>query len=99
MSGVTHGKGCQQVDEDAVVVAGVQGNVFAACVGHGPDDVQRAIAVEWSDLDCPHAFDLGEGAPEGVAERPSSHAGLEIEAEQRQYLRNLATVMNQLRFI
>src|SRR5918912_382226 len=74
-------EGRHEVDDDAVVVAGVEREVVAPGVGHGAHDVVRPIAAERGDLDRPHARQLGERPPERVVEDASADGGLEVEAE------------------
>ena len=70
--GVSNAVGGHQVVHDGVVVPGVEGDVVAARLGDGADDVEGLVAVERGDLDRDHALDLGELPPEriGAAARP-----------------------------
>src|SRR4051812_27416940 len=71
-----------QVGDDAIVVAGVKGDVRSSALDHGAHDVDGRVSIERRDLDRPDAGNLGEGPPERVAERSSSHRRLQVEAEE-----------------
>jgi hypothetical protein len=90
------GKGREQVDDDAVVVAGVERHVVAPRRGHRAHHVERAVAVERRDL---HRHQvrhrLGEVAPEAVAERAPAHGGLQVEAEHGEHLAHRAAVAHE----
>ncbi len=51
-----------EVGDDGVVVAGVEGDVVPAGVDDGADHVERLVAVERGDLDGDDVGDLGEAA-------------------------------------
>src|SRR5439155_254688 len=59
----------QQIDNDIVVIARVQGNVCrAARLGHRPEHVECLVAVEGRDLDGDHVRDFHEAPPERLRE-------------------------------
>src|SRR5450759_3385108 len=88
----------EQIGDDAIVISRVERDILATRIGDGAHDVERLVAVEWSNLDGPRALDPGELAPEIVAQRASAHCRLQIESEQWQHLRDGAAVADQLRF-
>jgi len=51
-------------------------------VDHGPDDVERLIAVEWSNLDREDGGELGKPAPEGVRKHTAADRRLQVEADE-----------------
>src|SRR5690349_9876163 len=75
--------GCEEVQQDVVVVAGVERDVASTGVGDRSDDIERLVAVERGDLDGDDVFDFREPSPERVGQNASTGRGLEIEAEQR----------------
>ena len=77
-----------EVRDDGIVVAGVQRDVVATGVDDGADDVERLVAIERRDLDGDDARDLGEAAPERVAQRTAAYRRLQVEADDRQPLRH-----------
>src|SRR5215210_7226279 len=87
-----------QVDDDAVVVAGVEGDVGAPGFNDGADDVEGLIAVEGGDFDGDDVVDFGEAPPEFIAKHSAADGGLEIEADDRNYLRDFAGVGDELFF-
>ena len=76
------GERSEEVGEDVVVVAGVEGNVVAAGSEDGADDVECAVAVEGGDFDGDKFRDVGERAPERVTENAAADGGLQIETEE-----------------
>jgi len=72
----------EEVGEDVVVVAGVEGNVVAAGSEDGADDVECAVAVEGGDFDGDKLRDVGERAPERVTENAAADGGLQIETDE-----------------
>src|SRR5690348_12473671 len=71
----------QQIDDDVVVVAGVQRDVAGPSrLDDGADHVDRRVPVERRDLDRDDAVDLGERPPEVEAEAPVADRGLDVEA-------------------
>src|SRR5690606_21659118 len=66
-----------EVEEDMVVVAGVEGDlVRAARSGQRSHHVERLIPIERGDLDRYDRFQLEEAAPKGVIEPPTAHRRL-----------------------
>src|SRR5690606_10682321 len=49
--GRTEEEGSEEIVDDVVVVAGVEGEVPASAVGDGADHVEGGVAVEGRDLD------------------------------------------------
>src|SRR5215468_3971184 len=76
----------QKVEQDVVIIAGIQSNlVGAARVGDGAHDINRVIAVEWCNLHRNHILDLGKLPPEFVGKESASDCGLQIETNHRNY--------------
>ena len=69
--------------DDGVVVPRVERDVVAPGIDDGPDDVERLVAVERSDLDGDHRGNFGEASPEGIRERPAADRRLQVEADER----------------
>jgi len=72
----------EEVGEDVVVVAGVEGNVVAAGSEDGADDVECAVAVERGNFDGDKFRDVGERAPERITENAAANGGLQIESDE-----------------
>ena len=89
-------EGREQVEHDLVVVAGVERDVRAARIRDGAQHVERLIAIERRDLDRDHLRNLGEAAPELVAEHAPADRRLQVESEQRKHLADGAAVLEQL---
>jgi hypothetical protein len=89
-------EGGDEVGDDVVVVAGVEGDVVAAGLGDGADDVEGLVAVEGGHLDGDDVLDLGEAAPEGVGEGAAADGGLEVEADDGQDVGDGAAVGDEL---
>jgi hypothetical protein len=63
----------EQVEDDGVVVASVEGDlVCPAGLRETTNDVDRGVAVERSNLDCDNLLELGEPAPEVDVEAPAA---------------------------
>ena len=86
----------EQIDNDVVVVAGIERDIVAPLVGHGTNDVDRLIAIEGRDLDGPDIRQLGEPPPERIAQHPSANCGLQIEAEDGHDFGELAAMGQEL---
>src|SRR5262245_36158329 len=69
------GKRSEQIQNNVVVVAGVEGDV-ATGFGDGADDVEGLIAIEGSNFYGDDVFDLCELAPEFVGENAATDGGL-----------------------
>ena len=73
-----------EVEQDVVVVAGVEGHAF---LGAGLDDaaqnVEGTVAVEGRDLDRDHVLQRREAAPEGGAKQDAADRRLQVETHQR----------------
>ena len=88
----------EQVHHDVVVIAGVERDVVTPRVDHGADNIDRLIAIERRDLDRGNIFDLGKLPPERVGQNSPAHRRLKIETDQRNHPRNLAAMIEHLRF-
>lgn len=88
-------EGGEQVGDDGVVVAGVEGDVVAADFGDGADDVDGLVAVEGGDLDSNDLGDGGETTPEGGAEYAAADGGLEVKPDERAHGGNGAAVVDE----
>ena len=74
-------KGSQQIEQDVVVVAGVEGDVLnAPGLRQGAHDVDGLIAIEGRHLDRDHVFDFEELPPELIRQETSSDRRLQVEA-------------------
>src|SRR6267142_677904 len=86
-----------QVEHDVIIIARIERDAFLCpCCDDALDHVERRVAVERSDLDRHHVLDRGEAPPELHRERNAADRGLQIEADQRDFRRNGATVLDQL---
>ena len=91
------GEGGEEVGDDVVVVAGVEGDAGgAAGFGDGADDVEGLVAVEGGDLDGDEGLDFGGAAPEGVGQDAAADGGLEVEADDGEDLADGAEVVDHL---
>ena len=88
----------EEVQDDVVVVAGVEGDVGPAGVGDGADDVEGLVAVEGGNLDGQNVGDFGEASPEGVGEDSAADGGLEVEADEGDTVGDGAAVGEELVF-
>lgn len=71
-----------EVVDDVVVVAGVEGDlVGAAGGGDAAEDIDGLIAIEGGHFDGDDVFDFGEAPPEGIGQKASADGGLEVEAD------------------
>ena len=73
--------GREQIEDDVVVVAGVERDVVAAGFGDGADDIDRLVAVEGRHLDGDDVANFREAAPEREREHASADRGLKIETD------------------
>ena len=81
----------KQINGDIIIVSGVQGYI-APGFGDGTHHIQRAVAVEWSDLDCQNIIYFGKFPPEFIGQYPAADTGLEIEADDRDDVGNFGAV-------
>jgi hypothetical protein len=72
----------QQVDDDVVVIAGVEGDIIATGLDHRLDDVNRLVAVEGGDLHADDFRDLRKLAPEAGGECASADRRLEVKTDE-----------------
>ena len=87
----------EQVEHDVVVVAGVERDAVLGARGHhAADHVERAVAVEGRHLDRDDVVDRGEAAPELHRQGNAADRGLQVEADQRDHLRDRLAVRDQL---
>ena len=85
----------QQIDQDAVVVAGVKSDITSR-FSHCPNYIDGLISIERSHFDGYDILDIDKFAPECVREDSAAHARLQIESEHGQDLRDHANVSNQV---
>src|SRR5271168_5410401 len=77
----------EQVINNVVVVAGVEGDIGGASgLHHRAHNVQRLIAIEWRDFNGNDIVNLREFAPEAVWQGPSAYARLQVETDNRNHL-------------
>ena len=75
----------QQIDQDVVVVAGIESDiVFAAGIEHGTDHVDGLIAIERSHFDGHDIFNLDKFAPEAIGKNLAAGEWLQIETDNGQ---------------
>ena len=55
---------CDQVHDDVVVIAGVEGDIVAARFGDGAHHIQSLVSVEGSDLDGDDIVNFRKSPPE-----------------------------------
>src|ERR1700724_1414373 len=73
----------REIEQDMIVIAGIErAAVERAGSRHAAQHIERAIAVEWRDLDRDDIVDLGEAPPEIRAEDDAADRGLQVEADQ-----------------
>ena len=82
----------EKVEEDVVVVAGVEGDVVAAGFGDCANHIDGLVAAEGGDFDRGDILDFGEASPEGVGEGTSAGAGLKIKTDEREDFGNRAAM-------
>ena len=76
----------QQIEQDVIVVAGVERDVPGAPgFGHGADDLEGLVTVERRNLDGHDVRDLHEAPPEWIRQQPAPGRGLQIEADERDF--------------
>ena len=75
--------GREQIQNDMVVVAGIESNVAPASLGHCAHHVDGVVTVERRDFDRDNIFQFNEAPPKGEREHPATDRGLEIKADQR----------------
>ena len=92
---ILEGVGGQQVGDDGVVVAGVQGDLVIS-EGDGTGHVDGQVAVEGSALDGLHALDGADLLPVVVGEDAAAHGHLQIEAHHVDDLSHLTGTVDQL---
>jgi hypothetical protein len=85
-------KGGEEIGDDVVIVAGVEGNIIAAGFGDGADYVDGLIAIEGSNFYRENIFDLGESPPEFIGQEASADGRLQVKADDRGDIGDLAAV-------
>src|SRR5579884_2123807 len=90
----TDGKaiGREQIENDVIVIAGVQGNILAAGLGDGTNNIEGLVAIERRDLDGHHALNFEELPPEAIRQKTAADSGLKIKTHDRQHLGDGAAV-------
>src|SRR5258708_7737459 len=74
----------EQVQDDVVIVAGIEGDIFSTCLDQCPDDIQRLIAVERRDLNRNDILDFSEASPKSIGQQSSAGGGLKIKPAERE---------------
>ena len=95
---VAHAESRQQIGNNIIVVAGVEGD-FAGppALRHATNSVQRLIPIERRHFNGADAFNPAKLAPEGKWQFAAPHRGLQVEAEQRNLLSDGSAMRDQLR--
>ena len=86
-------KWCQQVNDDVVVVPGVESNIVSTCIDACPNHIPREIAIKRRHFDCNDTFNFHEGAPEIIRKDASADRRLHIKANDWHNGRNFLTVL------
>ncbi len=87
----------QEVEQDVVVVAGVERDLVGPSgLRHGAEHVERLVPVERRDFDGDDVRDLGERAPEIDGQHPPTDGRLEVEPDERDRVRHLAAVRDEV---
>src|SRR4051812_45842764 len=81
--------GRQEIEDDIIIVTGIERNVIAARFSHGPHDIQRLITIEWRNLDRHNLVNLGKSTPKTERQNAPAHRRLQIESDQRNDFRYL----------
>ena len=89
-------EGREKVSDDGVIVSGVERDVVTAGLGDRTNDVEGLVAVEGSDLDGDDVFDFNEATPEGIRQRATADAGLQVEADDGEHLGDGAAVVDEV---
>ena len=92
-----HGVRREQVAEDVIVVAGIQGDVVAPRFADGTNDIECPIAIERRDLHGPEIRNVRQLTPERVVQHAATDGRLEVEPEERHHVGDRAAVREQLR--
>ena len=92
-SAAAEAKRREQIHDDVVVVAGIEGDILAAGRTDGANDVERLVAVERRDLDRHHLGNLGKRAPEPMRKDASAHGRLQVEPDQRDLAGDLPAML------
>src|SRR6516162_303433 len=72
-----HHKRREEVEYDVIIVAGIERDaLLGACCHKTTHDIERGVAVEWSDLDGDDVVDRREPGPESAAKRDAAHGRL-----------------------
>src|ERR1700722_8086114 len=89
--------GGKQIDQNIIVIAGIQSDLLsAATFGIGAYYFESLVAIEWRHFDGHHVFDFTEFAPEGVGKNTAANAGLQVKSDDRNYRGNGTRVLDQL---
>lgn len=92
------GERAQEVGDDGIIVAGVEGDVVATGVDHRADDLEGLVAIKRSDFDREDVFDGSEAGPKIEGEDAATDSGLEVEADERKLLGNGLAVREDFGF-
>src|ERR1700730_1578853 len=74
--------GSKQVEQNIIVIAGIQGDLFGAPrFGKGANYFEGLIAIERRHLDGYYVFDITAFMPESVRKNAPTDAGLEVKSD------------------
>ena len=89
----------QEVKNDMVVVARVEGYTVARARGRDPPyHIERRVTIERGDLDPNDIFNTRETLPEPRRQRHSPNRRLQVKAHERHFLRDSLAVFDQFVF-
>ena len=83
----------QQIRHDRIVISGIERDISSSAPRQRRDDVERAVSIEWSDLDRDHTLDVEQAAPEVLIEDAAAHGWLQVEADERDHGGDTAAVL------
>src|ERR1700756_1560242 len=92
-------KGGDEVEDDVIVVAGVERDPVGGVRLHdAAHDVEGAVTIERRDLDGDHVLDRREPPPERHRQHEAAHSGLQVKADEGKFARDRLRVRDQLVF-
>ncbi len=83
---------CQQIQHNIVVISCVKRNRSIGFT-HGPNHIQRPIAIERGDLDGHDILNLGKFTPKSEREHTTANGRLQVEPYNRDCFRNCAAMV------
>src|SRR5438105_15563120 len=89
----------EQIETDRIIITCVQSNLpRAPGFGHRPDNIQRLITIKRRNLDGDDVNYLDKMSPEGQGKDATADRGLQIKADQRDFVGNGSAMGNQVFF-